>query len=139
MRAYSLTHLRDDVLLHELTALLARDRGTTAALLARIAEVDQRRLYVPAGYPTRFAYCVDGLHLSEDAVRRGSAAHARAHPPPRHDRREHAREALPGAGVAEPRRSDGARRQKAAGGGDEPPPSRDDCVVRDRWRMMGAP
>jgi 5-methylcytosine-specific restriction endonuclease McrA len=68
MRAYSLTHLSDDVLLRELAGFLARDRVTTAALLARIAEVDQRRLHVPAGYPTMFAHCVGGLHLSEDAT-----------------------------------------------------------------------
>jgi hypothetical protein len=68
MRAYTLTHLSDAVLLRDLAALVARDRLTTATLLAHIAEVDTRRLYVPAGYPSMHAYCVDELRLSEDAA-----------------------------------------------------------------------
>ena len=68
MREYTLTHLSDAVLLRDLAALVARDRLTTATLLAHIAEVDARRLYVPAGYPSMHAYCVDELHLSEDAA-----------------------------------------------------------------------
>jgi hypothetical protein len=68
MRAYTLTHLSDATLLRGLSELVARDRSTTAGLLAHIAEVDARRLYAPAGYPSMFAYCVDGLHLSDDAA-----------------------------------------------------------------------
>ncbi len=68
MRDYTLVHLRDEVLLRDLAALVARDRVTTATLLAHIAEVDARRLYVPAGYPSMHAYCVDELRLSEDAA-----------------------------------------------------------------------
>src|SRR3989442_1839238 len=68
MRAYTLTHLSDAVLLHDLAALVARDRLTTAMLLAHVAEVDARRLYVPAGYPSMHAYCVDELRLSEAAT-----------------------------------------------------------------------
>jgi hypothetical protein len=68
MRAYALTHLSDAVLLCDLTTLVARDRSTTAVLLAHLAEVDERRLYVPAGYPSMHAYCVDQLHMSEDAA-----------------------------------------------------------------------
>jgi 5-methylcytosine-specific restriction endonuclease McrA len=36
-------------------------------LLAHIAEVDDRGLYRPAGYPSMFAYCVGELRFSEDA------------------------------------------------------------------------
>ena len=43
MNAYTLSHLSDSVLLRQLTALIARDRATTAALLAHIAEVDDRK------------------------------------------------------------------------------------------------
>ena len=68
MRTYSLTHLSDAILLRDLAALVARDRLTTVALLAHIAEVDARRLYVPAGYPSMHAYCVEDLRLSEDAA-----------------------------------------------------------------------
>jgi 5-methylcytosine-specific restriction endonuclease McrA len=68
MRDYNLAHLSDDVLLRSLTALAVRDRVTTATLLAHIAEVDARRLFVPAGYASMHAYCVDELRLSEDAA-----------------------------------------------------------------------
>jgi hypothetical protein len=68
MRDYRLAHLSDTVLLRDLATLVVRDRVTTAALLAHIAEVDARRLYVPAGYPCMHAYCVDELRLSEDAA-----------------------------------------------------------------------
>ena len=68
MHAYTLTHLSDAILLRDLAALITRDRITTAELLAHIAEVDARRLYVPAGYSSMHAYCVDELRLSEDAA-----------------------------------------------------------------------
>src|SRR5690349_24034993 len=51
-----------------LGTLVAQDRATTASLLAHIAEVDARKLYLPAGYPSMHAYCVDELMLSEDAA-----------------------------------------------------------------------
>src|SRR5881409_3926995 len=68
MRGYSLSHVSDQVLLRDLASLLARDRALTAAVLAHLAEVDARRLYLPAGYPSMFLYCVHELHLSEDAA-----------------------------------------------------------------------
>jgi len=68
MRDYSLNHLSDAVLLRQLSELVARGRATTAELLAHIAEVDSRRLYAGAGYPSMFAYCLEELHLSEDAA-----------------------------------------------------------------------
>ena len=46
--SYSLSHLSDRALLRDLAALVAQDRATPAALLAPIAEVDARRLYLPA-------------------------------------------------------------------------------------------
>jgi hypothetical protein len=68
MRDYSLTHLSDAALLRDLSALAARERATTAEFLAHIAEVDARRLYVPAGFSSMHAYCVGELRLSEDAA-----------------------------------------------------------------------
>src|SRR6266542_7166140 len=62
------TPLSDSVLLHDLAALVAHDRATTAALLAHIAEVDERRLYLPAAYPSMYAYCVGELRLCEQAA-----------------------------------------------------------------------
>ncbi|MBI5710487.1 MAG: hypothetical protein HZC42_09320 [Candidatus Eisenbacteria bacterium] len=68
MSRYSLSHLPDPVLLRELATLVARERATTAALLAHLAEVDARRLYAPAGHPSMFSYCVHELRLSEEAA-----------------------------------------------------------------------
>jgi hypothetical protein len=65
---YSLSHLSDARLLCGLKDLVARDRITTAELLAHIAEVDARKLYLPAACPSMYAYCVQELHLSEDAA-----------------------------------------------------------------------
>ena len=81
---YSLTHLSDHALLHDLATLVARERATTAEVLAHIAEVDARRLYVPAGYPSMYCYCVQELHLSEEAARKRILRRARrgACPPP---------------------------------------------------------
>src|SRR5689334_7163980 len=68
MRVYSLSHLGDPELRHDLLSLIAQDRATTATLLAHLAEFDARKLYLPAAYPSMFAYCVHELHLSEDAA-----------------------------------------------------------------------
>ena len=70
MRTYDLTHLSDAVLLRDLKSVVAQERGATATVLAHIAEVDVRRLYVPAGFPSMFLYCVHELHLSEEAARK---------------------------------------------------------------------
>ena len=68
MSTYCLSHLSDPDLLRSLHAAVARERYTTADLLAHLAEVDARRLYLPAAYPSMFAYCVGELRLSEDAA-----------------------------------------------------------------------
>jgi hypothetical protein len=68
VKSHSLSHLSDQTLLRDLAALVAQDRTTTAALLAHIAEVDARKLYLPAAYPSMYLYCVHELRLSEDAA-----------------------------------------------------------------------
>ncbi len=68
MSKYSLSHLSDRTLLRDLVALVARDRATTAALLAHLAEVDARKLYLPAAYPSMYAWSVGELHMSEDTA-----------------------------------------------------------------------
>src|SRR5262245_4935322 len=65
---HSLSHLPDQILLRDFATLVSQDRATTVELLAHLAEVDARQLYVPAGYSSMYAYCVDELHLSEDAA-----------------------------------------------------------------------
>ena len=77
MTSYSLTHLADRTLLQELAVSVSQDRTTTSRMLAQIAEVDLRRLYVPAGYDSMYLYCVRKLHMSEDvAYKRICAARA---------------------------------------------------------------
>ena len=68
MNRYCLSHLSDPDLLRALHAAVARERVTTADLLAHLAEVDARKLYLPAAHPSMYAYCVGELHLSEDAA-----------------------------------------------------------------------
>jgi hypothetical protein len=77
---YVRTHLSDQTLLHNVaerllahapavpTRALGRVRGNEAELLADLAEIDARRLYVPAGYPSMHAYCIQVLLLCEDAA-----------------------------------------------------------------------
>lgn len=67
MRAYMLTHLSDTALEQGLDSLIGRDRGTTAEIVAHIAEMDRRGSYAPA-YASMHAYCLGRLHLSEDAA-----------------------------------------------------------------------
>ena len=56
------------MLLADLAEMVSRDRASTAELLAYLSEVDGRRLFRPAGYPSMYAYCVGELHLSEQAA-----------------------------------------------------------------------
>lgn len=66
MPKFSLRHLGDGALVCATRELVARDRLTTAELLAHLAEVDARRLYAPAGYDSMSAWCAGELHMSED-------------------------------------------------------------------------
>jgi hypothetical protein len=68
MSRYSLEHLSDPALLHDLKSLVTQDRATTAMLIAHLGEVDARRLYAAPGYPSMFEYCVRELHFSEDVA-----------------------------------------------------------------------
>ncbi len=73
----SLSHLADHVLLHDLKSLVVRECGTTAELLAHLAEAEERRLHLPAAYPSMHAYCVGELHFSDsEAFKRIQAARA---------------------------------------------------------------
>src|SRR5213594_1238225 len=65
---YTRSHLSDRSLLDSLASRLRQQRAISAELLADLAEVDARRLYVPAGYPSMFLYCVQELRLSEQAA-----------------------------------------------------------------------
>ena len=68
MSRYSLAHLPDSTLLHELKSLVSQDRQTTASLIAHLGEVDARRLYAPAGYPSMYEYCIHELRFSNQTA-----------------------------------------------------------------------
>ena len=55
-------------LLAQATAFAQRERHVTADLIATLAELDLRRLYLAAGYSSLFTYCTHVLHLSEHAA-----------------------------------------------------------------------
>jgi 5-methylcytosine-specific restriction endonuclease McrA len=74
---YSMTHLSDELLARDLNTFFTRDHETTAGLLARIAEFNARKLYLPAGYPSMAAYCVQvGGLCPQAAFKRIFAARA---------------------------------------------------------------
>src|SRR5262249_15393320 len=74
---YSLTHLPDSLILQQLAECFSKERECTALLLAHIAEVETRGLYLPARYSSMYAYCVERCGLSGDsALKRIRAARA---------------------------------------------------------------
>ena len=60
--------LPDAELLSRLRHLAEHERIATAVLIAHLAILDGRRLYVPLGYPSLFNYCMRELHFSESAA-----------------------------------------------------------------------
>ncbi len=68
MNSWSLSNLSDDGVVAGLRSHAASERSLSAHVLAHIAETDSRKLYLPAAYPSMFAYCVGELHYSEDAA-----------------------------------------------------------------------
>ncbi len=77
MHDFSLKHLSDALLLEGLARLADDDRLTNARLLAHIAEVQRRRLYLEHGCSSMYRYCVDRLGMSADvAYKRVRAARA---------------------------------------------------------------
>ena len=75
--------LSDDELLRRLGALVTVSRRLESVLVAHIAEVDARRLYLREACSSMFTYCVERLGLSEtEAYLRITVARAsREHPP----------------------------------------------------------
>src|SRR5712691_437767 len=62
------SHLTDDALVAQLKSLARCEQEATACLIAHLAELDARRLYLAAGFSSLFAYCCEVLHLSEPAA-----------------------------------------------------------------------
>ena len=61
-------HLSNEALIAEVAAAAGRELHATARLVALLAELDARRLYLGAGCASLFTYCTDVLHLSEHAA-----------------------------------------------------------------------
>jgi hypothetical protein len=77
MQRYARAHLSDQAVIQSAVTHAGSERTDTADLVADIAEIDERRLYVPAGYPSMRTWCVGELGLSDDAaLRRITAARA---------------------------------------------------------------
>ena len=70
MTRFTFDHLDDHPLLQGTRSLRARDRLTTALLVARIGEIDARRLAERMGYASIMAWCIAELRLSEDEAGR---------------------------------------------------------------------
>src|SRR5437762_2853603 len=68
MNRYSRSHLADHALLRSLSERVAHDRRHTAELLADLAEVEARKLYLPAAHPSMLSYCMHELRMTEDAT-----------------------------------------------------------------------
>ncbi len=63
-----LSHLSDEELLAEARVAAGREREATARLIALLAQLDARRLYLGEGCSSLFTYCTQVLHLSEHAA-----------------------------------------------------------------------
>lgn len=73
----SLKRLSDAELISQVKTLVARERGATALLVAHLAELDTRDVFLREGYASLFAYCREALGLSEhEALNRIEAARA---------------------------------------------------------------
>ena len=67
-QASSYSGLSDCDLISEVKRLAQSERAATAALVASLAEMDARRLYLGEGCSSLFTYCTRVLHLSEHAA-----------------------------------------------------------------------
>src|SRR4030095_13005129 len=66
--ALSFAELSDGDLLAAVHRLASDERRVTANLIASLAELDARRLYLAEGCSSLFTYCTQILHLSEHAA-----------------------------------------------------------------------
>src|SRR5947208_16864091 len=62
------SRLSDDDLVAAVNSLARCERAATTCLLAHLAELDARRLYLAEGFSPLFTYCCTVLHLSEPAA-----------------------------------------------------------------------
>ncbi|MBI5169500.1 MAG: HNH endonuclease [Candidatus Eisenbacteria bacterium] len=67
-RTWSVTQLSNEVLDREYAARVGNDRASTAELLMYLGEMEARKRYIPAGYPSMFRFCVEHGRMSEDVA-----------------------------------------------------------------------
>jgi hypothetical protein len=65
MPSYFFPQLADDSVLQAFDASLSQTCAATATMLAYLGELDHRKLYVRAAYPSMHQYCVREKHMSE--------------------------------------------------------------------------
>jgi hypothetical protein len=58
---YRLGEVGNDQLLAALSGLVRREHDLMSDLLAHLAELDERRLYLDLGFTSLFAYCTESL------------------------------------------------------------------------------
>jgi hypothetical protein len=61
----SVKDLSDSDLIQKVERLRGQERATLAELVAALAEVERRSLYLREGFPSLYVYCTDHLELSE--------------------------------------------------------------------------
>ena len=66
--SFSFGDCSDDDLLAAVHRLAANERHATVRLIASLAELDARRLYLAEGYSSLFTYCTQVLNWSEHAA-----------------------------------------------------------------------
>jgi hypothetical protein len=66
----NISRLSNDELIANTKKAAANERHATAELVALLAEVEARELYLGLGFSSLFAYCTRVLHLSEEAAYR---------------------------------------------------------------------
>ena len=76
------SRLSDEALLARVTLLVGRERFASVELIAHLAELDTRDVYLGQGVKSLYRYCTEILHLSEHAAynRIGAARAARKFP-----------------------------------------------------------
>ena len=103
MKFQQVDRLADHVVLPGLASVVAQGCANTAETLAYIAVADERKLYLPAAYPSMHQYCLGELHMSEDsAAKRIQAARAARKFPAIFDAVEQGRLHVSGVGLLAP-------------------------------------
>ena len=64
----SAAQLSNEKVLSEMKRLVGCEQAVTADIITLLAELDSRKLFFTLGYSSLFTYCLDELHLSEDAT-----------------------------------------------------------------------